>query len=543
MPSDPPFREASGEGGLMRIDGSIRYGSANPVAGPKAWRAHDQRWLEALCVFSLAVLALLALFWPTVRFMVETWWNVTTYGHGVVIFPISGYLVWRKRGSLSELTPRPQPLGLLLVAGAAFAWLLGDFAGITLLTQVAWIGMIQALVLSVYGWPITSRVLFPLLFLFFAVPFGNFLIPYLQDLTAQFVAAALRVTGIPVYRDALYMHIPTGSFFVAEACAGVRFLISTIVLGALIAHVGFTTWWRRTLVLAVAAALPVFANIVRVYGIVMIAYFSDHQLAVDADHLVYGWVFFALVTLSFLAITLVFQERGALRETSAEPSRPAPSQPLRSKGGGTLGLASAAAAVILLAAAAPVYSHVVTRGERAAPLAWQPDTGAWTLATTHPDWRPQFRGADEEIFRTYEAHSGGPVDVYLAVYGSQRHGKEIINEMNSFADGERWTTIGGGGVLAVVGDKSVPIRYARLSSSRAKRLVWYWYWIDGSLTADPILAKLYEARAKLMGGSGAAAVVAVAADYQDQPEAAERTLADFLRHLGSLKAALNEALL
>lgn len=529
----------------MRIDGSIRYGSANPVAGPKACRAHDQRCSEALCVFSLAVLALLALFWPTVRFMVETWWNVTTYGHGLVIFPISGYLIWRKRATLSELTPRPQPLGLLLVAGAAFAWLLGDFVGVTLLTQVAWVGMIQALVLSIFGWPITSRVLFPLFFLFFAVPFGNFLIPYLQDLTAQCVAAALRVTGIPVYRDALYMHIPTGSFFVAEACAGVRFLISTIVLGALIAHVAFTTWWRRILVLAVAAALPVFANIVRVYGIVMIAYFSDHQLAVDADHLVYGWVFFALVTLSFLAIALAFQERGALRERDAamgESSRPAPSRPLRSKGG-ALGLALAAATAIVLAAAAPVYSHAVIRDERAAPLAWQPDAGLWTLAAPNPDWRPQFHGADEEIFRTYDAHAGSSVDVYLAVYGWQRHGKEIINKMNSFADGEQWTMVGSGGVSAMVGDESVPIRYARLSSSGSKRLVWYWYWIDGSLTADPILAKLYEARAKLMGGSGAAAVIAVAADYQDQPEAAERTLADFLRHLGSLRAALNEALL
>jgi EpsI family protein len=295
----------------------------------------------------------------------------------------------------------------------------------------------------------------------------------------------------------------------------------------------------------VAAALPVFANIVRVYGIVMIAYFSDHQLAVDADHLVYGWVFFALVTLSFLAITLVFQERGALRETGAvrsESSRPAPSQPFRSKGGGTLRLASAAAAVILLASAAPAYSHLATRGGGITPLAWQPDTGAGTLVAASPDWRPRFWGADEEILRTYDTHDGRSVDVYLAVYGSQRHGKEIINEMNTFADGERWTAVSGGDVLAVVGTESVPIRYARLSSSGPKRLVWYWYWIDGRLTADPILAKLYEARAKLTDSSGAAAVIAVAADYQDQPERVERMLADFLRRFGSLKAALDEAL-
>jgi exosortase A len=533
----------------MKFDGSTREWGADRLA---AYRPHDRRWPAAFCVFSLAVLALVGLFWPTVRSMTETWWNVTTYSHGFVIFPISGYLIWRKRGRLAALTPRPQPLGLLLVAGAAFAWLLGDFAGVTLLTQVAWIGMVQALVLSVYGWPITSRLLFPLFFLFFAVPFGNFLIPHLQDLTAHFVVAALRATGIPVYRDALYIHIPTGSFFVAEACAGIRFLISTIVLGALIAHVAFATWWRRTLVLAVAAALPILANIVRVYGIVMIAHFSDHQLAVDADHLVYGWVFFALVTLSFLAITMAFQEQGAFQERAAfretgaatdEPFRPATLQPLRGKGGaGTFGLASAAVAVILLAAAAPVYSHLVTRSDGTAPLAWQPDTGAGTLAAASPDWRPRFHGADQEILRTYDTHNGWSVDVYLALYGSQRHGKEIVNEMNTFADGERWTTVGGGGVSAVVGNESVPIRYARLSSLGPTRLVWYWYWIDGRLTADPIRAKLYEARAKLMGGSGAAAVVAVAADYQDQPETAERTLTDFLRHLSSLKTALDEAL-
>jgi EpsI family protein len=292
----------------------------------------------------------------------------------------------------------------------------------------------------------------------------------------------------------------------------------------------------------------------------MIAHFSDHQLAVDADHLVYGWVFFALVTLSFLAIALVFQERaafqeqgafqerGAFRETGTmteNPFRLATSRvqgAVRSKGGaGLLGLASAAA--VLLAAAAPVYSHLVTRDDGAAPLAWQPDAVSWTLAAASPDWRPRFRGADEEILRTYETHGEQSVDVYLALYASQRHGKEIVNEMNTFADGERWTTAGGGGVMAVIGNESVPIRYVRLRSPGPRRLVWYWYWIDGRLTADPIVAKLYEARAKLMGGSGAAAVVAVAADYQDQPEAAERTLADFLRHLSPLKTALNEALL
>ncbi len=525
-----------------RGEGESGTNTEEPKTGPKEHRWHDQRWPAAICVFSLAVLALIGLFWPTVRFMIETWWNVTTYSHGFVIFPISGYLIWRKRESLTQFTPGPQPLGLLLAAGAAFAWLLGDFAGVTVLTQLAWIGMVQALFLSIYGWRITSRVLFPLFFLFFAVPLGNVLIPYLQSLTAHFVVEALKVTGIPVYRDALYMHIPTGSFFVAEACAGVRFLISTIVLGALVAYVAFTTWWRRVLIIVVAAALPVVANVVRVYGIVMIAHLSDHQLAVNADHLVYGWVFFALVTVSFLAIAMAFRETS---DTPEHPFRPA-TPPVQGKpvqgdrGVGTLGIASAAAAAILLTAAAPVYSHVTIGGDGAAALVWQPDRDQWAAAGS-PGWRPRFGGADEEILRTY-TNGERSVDVYVALYGSQRHGKEVVNEMNTFADGETWTTVGGGSGAAIIGTEPVSIRYARLRSPETRRLIWYWYWIDGALTADPIMAKLYEARARLKGGSGAAAVVAVAADYRDQQETAEQTLADFLRHLGTLKAALSEAL-
>lgn len=505
-------------------------------------------WAMANTVFAAALLALIGLFWPTVETMVQTWWTVTTYSHGFVIVPVSGYLIWRQRARLAGIPPRPRPLGLVLIAGAAFAWLMGEFAGVTVLTQLAWIAMAQALVLSIYGWPATRCVLFPLAFLFFAVPIGNVLIPHLQDLTAWFAVAALRASGIPVYRDALYMHIPTGSFFVAEACAGIRFLISTIVLGTLIAHVAFTSWWRRILIVAVAAVLPILANGIRVYGIVMIAHLSDHQRAVDADHLVYGWLFFAVVTLSFLAIALAFRETDA-RAAGESPSAtipPATIPPAEhpSSGGrrraGPLALVCAAAAAVLLAAVAPLYSHATIGDADVAPLLWQPDGAQWRPAGESPAWRPRFAEADQEILRTY-TDGGNTVDLYLALYGTQRQGKEAVNEMNTFADDERWTAVGGGTGTAIIGGKTVSIRSARLRAGGARRLVWYWYWVDGALTADPILAKLYEARARLKGGTGAAAVIAVAADYQDRPETAEQILAAFLRHLGALPAALEKA--
>lgn len=526
-----PRRDEGGEP-CQRVD---------PRVDPPA--AACPRWRVANGVFALALSALTGLFWPTVQTMVHTWGTVTTYNHGFVIVPISGYLIWRQRASLAAIGPRPQPLGLLLIAGAAFAWLLGEFAGVTVLTQLAWIAMVQALVLSLYGMPITRRILFPLAFLVFAVPFGNVLIPHLQDLTAWFAVAALRASGIPVYRDALYMHIPAGSFFVAEACAGIRFLISTIVLGTLIAYVAFTSWWRRILIVAVAAALPVLANGIRVYGIVMIAHLSGQQSAADADHLVYGWLFFAVVTLSFLAIALAFRESGEKADGSVRPAA-APAHDVLDRGrhgGGALAIVSVATAAVLLAAAAPLYRHLPVADADVAALAWQPAGAAWTLAEGRPAWQPRFAGADQEILRTY-TDGVRAVDVYLALYASQHHGKEVVNEMNTFADGDRWTSIGAGAGTAVIGGERVAIRHARLQSSTGRRLVWYWYWIDGALTADPLLAKLYQVRARLKGGSGAAAVIAVAADVQDRQEAAEQALAAFLRELDTLPAALNAAL-
>lgn len=524
-----PRRDEGGEPG-QRVD---------PRVDPPAAPCH--RWRVANGVFALALSALIGLFWPTVETMVHTWWTVTTYNHGFVIFPISGYLIWRRRARLAALSPRPQPLGLLLVAGAAFAWLLGEFAGVTVLTQLAWVALVQALVLTLYGGRITRQILFPLAFLLFAVPLGNALIPHLQDLTAWFAVAALRASGIPVYRDALYIHIPTGSFFVAEACAGIRFLISTIVLGTLLAYVAFSTWWRRVLIVAVAAILPVLANGVRVYGIVLIAHLTDHQWAVDADHLVYGWVFFAVVTLSFLAVALAFRESGGKADGSARPAAvPAPDR--RSGGHDGAGVfALAATAAVLLAAAAPLYSQATVADADMTALVWQPAGAAWTLAEGRPAWQPRFAGADQEILRRY-SDGARSVDLYLALYGSQRHGKEVVNEMNTFADDARWTRVGGGAGTAVIGGETVAIRSARLQSSASRRLVWYWYWIDGALTADPVLAKLYQVRARLKGGTAAAAVIAVATDDQDRPEAAEQALAGFLQELGALPAALRAAL-
>lgn len=138
---------------------------------------------------------------------------------------------------------------------------------------------------------------FPLGFLLFAVPVGEALIPPLQQVTAWFTVEGLRLTGIPVWWEGLYLSIPAGHFEVAEACSGLRYLMASVALGVLYAYLTYRSPWRRLAFVVLSMVMPIVANGIRAYGIVMIAHLEEMKYATGVDHLIYGWLFFGLVVL------------------------------------------------------------------------------------------------------------------------------------------------------------------------------------------------------------------------------------------------------
>jgi exosortase len=127
------------------------------------------------------------------------------------------------------------------------------------------------------------------------VPVGEALIPYLIDYTAAFTVAALRVSGVPVLQEGNLLTLPNSQWSVVEACSGLRYLIACVTIGLLFAYLTYRSWTRRVLFIALSVAVPIAANWIRAYLIVFIGYTSDMQLAVGVDHLIYGWIFYALV--------------------------------------------------------------------------------------------------------------------------------------------------------------------------------------------------------------------------------------------------------
>ena len=178
------------------------------------------RWLIAL----LAALEFWILVWygPTVAGMVEIWWRSETFAHGMVVYPISLWLIWRKRRSLQPLVPVSSIWVAVPLAAAGFAWLVGDLGGVQAARHFSLVAMIALATWLMLGTRVAYAIAFPIAFTFLAVPIGDFLLPILIEHTADFTVGALRLSGIPVYREGNNFVVPTGSWSVVDACSSRR---------------------------------------------------------------------------------------------------------------------------------------------------------------------------------------------------------------------------------------------------------------------------------------------------------------------------------
>jgi exosortase A len=511
-----------------------------PLASEPAVRL-DDRWGWAAVLLGVGMIGLVGLFWSTVSSMVETWSTTQSFSHGFLIVPICIYLLWQRRREFAETNPRPSVWGIAFAVAAAFAWLLGSLAGVLVVQQFAFVAMVQGLFVAVVGTGPLRVAKFPILYLYFAVPFGTSLIAPLQDFTAQFLVHMLRLSGMPVYLDGIFLQIPSGSFEVAEACAGLRFLITSVALGVVFAYVVYHQLWRRVLFIALSVIVPIIANGFRAYGIVMLAHYSDYRIAAGVDHITYGLIFLSIVFFLLLALGMSLRERSkpvSLVVSSIAP-RPAGRRPATS-----ISFLAATAAVLLFAASASGYAgySAYLAGGGVATTLTPPVVGApWTaLTAANASWQPTFVDPDKESLQTY-ADGDRHVDLYIAYYRHQRQGAEVVHGLNSFAGAPPWERVGGGHIQAVVDGQDLKVAYTRIRSPSGHRVVWHWYWVDGQYTASPYVAKLLEVKAKLLGGVPAAAAVAVAAGYLDSPEEAFHAIKDFLRDTGPIRAALEHA--
>ncbi|HMM75059.1 MAG TPA: exosortase A [Gammaproteobacteria bacterium] len=470
--------------------------NAAPAAGIRTFR----HWPLLVGLF---VASVLLAYWPTLAGMAHVWDTSNTYAHGWLIAPISLYFLYRMR---PQLAAAPQALcwwALLPLAAAGLAWSLGALADIQVVQQLALVGIVIGTVLFLMGWRWALAASFPLGFLFLAVPLGDGLVPHMIELTADFVVAALRLSGIPVYRDGTFFVIPSGSWSVVSGCSGMRYLMATVTVAVLFAWLNYRSHWRRIIFVAVAIVFAFVANWLRAYGIVMIAHLSGMKLALGIDHYIYGWVFFGVIIFLLMLIGGLFSDRS--RDTEPVAGPPAPRERPRALLPALLALAVVVhlwpLATRALVAAAPVSSPT------AAALAAA--SGAPDLPAPDLDWTPHYIGDPAR-------HEGGlaagdrVAGWQLAWYSLQRQGVELIHAGNRLVDEkyDPWRQRERRDIAT--GNTEVPVAIETTLRERngpRSILVWQWYWVAGRVTIDTLEAKLFGVLGQLEGRGNPAASI------------------------------------
>ncbi len=476
-------------------------------------------WRSHLTLLGGAITLILLLFFRDAVDMATIWWTSSTFTHCLFILPLVGWLIWQRRGEVACLTPRVWAPGLALVAAAGFGWILGEAAGVSLIRHASLVMMIQASAVTLLGPSVARGVMFPLFYLFFLVPFGEELVPPLQTITAKLCMIFLGWAGIPAHIEGVFITTPTGYFEVAEACAGVKFLVAMVAYGALAANVCFRSWARRIAFMALVLAVPILANGIRAYGTIHISALTSNDFAAGFDHIIYGWFFFAVVMVIVMGIAWKFFDRAIDDPWLDAPTSIVPAQPIRWVI--PAGLVALVMIPLLWQFAQTSLGHVPMPNQITLPqvAGWQ------RVSTNADDWKPRFDGADHRLQGDYVNPKGDRVTLTIVVYAWQGDGKEIVGYAQGAADPDShwsWTN-----------DTPPPPRgkAERIFAPGLAREVASFYVTGGVTTGAAQIVKLATLKSRLLGRDQAAAALLISA--QDRRESPARPQIDtFLAALG-----------
>ncbi|MBM7406854.1 MULTISPECIES: exosortase A [Sphingomonas] len=493
------------------------------IASPPLTAGLASRWLTSLACLAGTWAALLLIFRRDVAHMLGIWWNSTTYGHCLFVPPILAWLVWQRRRELAQLHPQAWGPGLLAVAVGAFVWLVGDAAAVALFRHAGLVTMLAGAVVALLGPNVARGLAFPLGYMAFLVPFGDFLEMPLQALTVRQTMGLLHLLNVPAVVDGVLITIPNGYFEVAEACSGTKFVIAMAAYGVLVANVCYVRWQRRAAFLAMALIVPVLANGVRAAGTIYAAHLTSVEAATGFDHIVYGWVFFALVMAAVMAIGWHWFDR----DPDAPRFDPAA---LQAPVTWTLRLPLATALVLAIAL---LFAGWGWAGEgRAAPLPARsalPAVPGWrqVAADDAPAWAPNYPGADRLLLGHYADAQGRRVDLAVAIYAGQHEGKELVGfGQGAIRENDRWVRIEDLPPLA--GSSGVRMT----APGPVERQTFTWYRLGDVTTGSARRVKLETLKVKLLGGSPLAVAVLVSA-HGGGP-AARAVAEDFLAAAGPI---------
>jgi exosortase len=449
----------------------------------------------------LAVLLMLTLFWPTLWSFTNTWSLARYhYAHGWLVPGLVAWLIWNERADFQE-GRGGDPLLLVPLVGLSLFWLAATITHIQLLHQTGFVLLLVFWGLFVFGRSSARTVVVSGAVVLLSLPLWEVFVPLLRRLTTLMSGAMVMLVRVPARIDGDLIHLPSGSFEIADGCAGLNYLLSALVIGIVYAQVMVQGTRARLLVVATATAVAIVSNWIRVALLVVIGHVSEMQAWLIPNHIEFGWaVFFAGLLLFFMVAGRI--ERWAARKkpkaegepapAEAEPVVEAPPAPADTRGWmKRAGVASALAVAgpvlfFSLAALPAVDAEAPGLNGVAGGAGWR----AVPPESNQPfDWRPAYQGAQQHDRVSF---TDGSAYVYgdRFVFREQAQNAKLIGYPNSIArsrdilDHQVIGPVDPGGRLWV--------RQAVIRTPDGPILTWYWYRVGGVDTYMPVHAKVLE---------------------------------------------------
>jgi len=249
---------------------------------------------------SLLIVGLLLFLYQEVLWgMGSDWNNNPDYSHGFLVPFLSAYFVWERWGALTmDEKPAPSIWGIGLLSVGLFSLVVGLIGAELYVQRMSLVVVLSGVVLLILGWKYLWLLSLPLGFLIFMIPLPAIVVNTiafpLQLFAAQTATFCLFSLGIPVFREGNLIMLAHTTLEVAEACSGLRSLLSLLALGTVYGYFSQNVMWKRWMLVILSIPIAIIANAFRVSGTGILAHYFGAEAAEGFYHTFEGWLVFVV---------------------------------------------------------------------------------------------------------------------------------------------------------------------------------------------------------------------------------------------------------
>ena len=259
----------------------------------------------------LLVLLFIGLYYQIIFYMVKDWYNDSNYSHGFLIPFISAYIIWTNREKIFTIRIKPDNLGLLVLFFGLSVYILGIIGAEFFTMRFSMIPVILGIVYYLCGREMVKSILLPVGFLVCMIPIPaivfNIVAFPLKLLAANIATNIIQFVNIPVIRDGNIIHLADMSLEVADACSGIRSLMSMIALGVAYAYIFQKSMLKRTILVLCIVPITIITNVGRVTGTGILSHYVGQAAAQGFFHEFAGIVVFLVAFAMFISVATILR--------------------------------------------------------------------------------------------------------------------------------------------------------------------------------------------------------------------------------------------